>query len=425
MDIESKYNISSYGFLSEYNSETMPLGWDYLLPLQENISVDDGELFRKTVHKIAPPDNELDQLIERIPDLALKDQKFLYAFLGVVQAKYVWAKGEKDTEANIPKHIGKPLHAIGTIMKLPPFFNYYPCTGFNWNLKDPSKPFSLDNIRVIFSLKQKFREHVDNFFLLHIAIEAAGGKCLADMMKAKEYMIKRDNKKLVKVMENVLTSISNIVNIMKQFPVKCSPEAYYSFRHIFNGVYDKEKFPEGIKYEGVECDPILYPSVNAGQSPIIPAFDTFLGVEHQDNDKLIVHGNQQFYHPRHLQFIFDLGRAPVVKTYIESINNKELTTLYQKCAEKILNFRRVHYSIVKTYLYEKMKAHNVDLSDIAKGERHPSDLLNSFINSTQKNHVHTLQIKNRSNPGYILIPIFVVLLSLIFMKFYKSLSQGH
>jgi len=43
---------------------------------------------------------------------------------------------------------------------------------------------------------------------------------------------------------------------------------------------DTVRFPKGLKYEGFGDQNFAYPTVNAGQSAIIGAFDKFFDVEH-------------------------------------------------------------------------------------------------------------------------------------------------
>jgi len=92
-----------------------------------------------------------------------------YSFLANA---YLW---EPDTEPlhRLPRQIAVPYVALSKVVDRPPVLSYAGTQLCNWRRLDPLGPITLDNIAAI----QVFQDLPDEewFWIIHIAIEAAGG----------------------------------------------------------------------------------------------------------------------------------------------------------------------------------------------------------------------------------------------------------
>jgi len=235
-------------------------------------------------------------------------------------------------------------------------------------------------------------------------------------MEAKEYMKKNDKKSLLKIMKKVNQSLYEMSCSMEQFHSKLQVEGFYAFRHIFNGTMDRVRFPNGLKYEGFEGQDFSYPSVNAGQSPIMNVFDRFFNVQHIEDNQEFFKKSRTCILPVHQQFLDDVAQNPNVKTFIESSGDEELASMYKEGIRRFGILRKIHFYIVKKYIFDVMENKKIERKTLARGERDPELLLKTICDSVESTELKIAK-KIRENQFGILVTIGIglILASLPFL----------
>jgi indoleamine 2,3-dioxygenase len=298
-----------------------------------------------------------------------------------------------------------PWYLSSQEIGIPPVLTHAAIDLFNWKLKNPELPFSLENIEPIhfFNIDSEVRESEKWFYLPMIAIEGECGCILHKMEEIYQILEKEDTINTEKVKTNLKFILQKLV---RQFEIlktieRCDPEHFYHLiRPYLAG--SKQKDSPGWYLEGIEMY-IEYGGGSAAQSSLIQAEDIFLGVEHPGDDFL---KSMREYMPEpHKQYLQHQETRPgfaEMKQLINSEDYKPIEELRLLCVEEIKKFRKFHYSIVQKYVMRFNSMTGTGGTDINRN-------LRDYINNTQ-NTIHNQPKSNLSilelTSGDILVTIF-------------------
>ena len=311
----------------------------------------DIEEIASSLHKILANNqitnavNEITQEkdLSKLTNSELERAMLLYSYIGHA---YMW--GKEEVEDTIPENIAVTWYEISEKLDRPPILSYASYALNNWALLDESKPLSLDNIRIL----QNFLSGVDEdwFIMIHVAIEYEAKNVLGSL---KKYYLDEDfeNKNL----EDALTSIKKINEIMNRMPEKCDPYIYYNrVRPYIFGWKNNPATPKGVIYKGVEKykdEPQLFRGETGAQSSIVPALDALLGITHSNDPLREYLDEMRIYMPSEHRGLL----AGLDKFLEEGPKNKvvEHETFVNEIIGEVHQFRNKHLEYAKDYIFDQ------------------------------------------------------------------------
>lgn len=272
----------------------------------------------------------------------------LYSALCIIQAGWLWHRGEKNVKQMIPQNICVPLNQISEKIGIAPILTYYSSCSSNWKLINENGEFTMENLDVIFSMTNDKSER--NFFVNMIEIENHGNELIniaIDYAINSELYLKNDVKNFLNIIKDTLLKIIKILQKIKQGETKCDPNFFYNVLRKFLAGWTNDKlFPN----KGVLCETLGLKQYNGGsaaQSSLFPLIDIMLS-NNLDDDYL---NKMRDYMPlKHADFLRWLKSQPNIKEKIINLNDKELITLYNDCIDILIMFRSSHIKIVHEYI---------------------------------------------------------------------------
>lgn len=298
----------------------------------------------------------------------------------------------------IPPPITLPLLQVSAQLQLPPVLTYSDDVLYNWAHKLPPSPSpvprppALDNIRCL-TLFTGTRDE-EEFYLASARIELRGVEALSLMSAIMDEVFAGDEiavRRIATYLTKIADVTADLTKILGRVREGCNPDAFYNtIRPWFRGADSDTKKRKWI-FEGIELDPELrYPSElsgpSAGQSALIHALDTFLGVDQYSHtnfmDKKLSSSSSnasqppvrpagtatlgsappttavpfldrmQAYMPRHHRaFLRHLASNPrPLRLFVESSGDEKLLAAYNVAVKALKEFRDEHVKIVALYI---------------------------------------------------------------------------
>lgn len=221
----------------------------------------------------------------------------------------------------------------------------------NFRRRDPAAGFAVENLETV----QRFTSHDDErwFVAVHVAIEAAAAPALTACARA-QHAIARDDpegrESLRRGLETMAGSLEVQTEVMRRMTAGNDPAVFASaFRPYFDGF-------EGIVYEGVDAlggEPQSFRGGSGAQSAVLPALDATLGVEHRQTALLSALGEMRSYMPpAHRGAIAAFESGPDVRRYVAARGEEPLVAAFNRCVDRLGEFRRVHFGQVVQYIRE-------------------------------------------------------------------------
>lgn len=183
----------------------------------------------------------------------------------------------------VPKAIGIPLVRVSRMLGIAPVLTYGDTVLWNWELVDPEKPVSMENIRIqnLFTGRDSER----NFYHASAQVEFFG----IDVVRIIERYNRLSRKdvlyipKAARCLNDLESVISGIAEVMGSIRSACDPhEFYWDVRPWFDGADSKGPSSAGWTFEGIPNSQSLDLSgPSAGQSSVIHAVDIFLDIDHK------------------------------------------------------------------------------------------------------------------------------------------------
>ncbi|KAF8911055.1 Indoleamine 2,3-dioxygenase [Gymnopilus junonius] len=188
----------------------------------------------------------------------------------------------------VPKALAVPLVQISRHLRFAPVLTFADTVLWNWELINPERPLSIDNMRFLnlFSgtddernfYESSARAELRGVEILRIIDDYTSLPNISDLTSISK--VGRDLTRLA----GVIDSISDVIQSVR--PV-CDPHVFYwDIRPWFEGSDARGPTEPGWVYEGVEAsEPLDLSGPSAGQSSVMHALDIFLDVDHKLRQK--------------------------------------------------------------------------------------------------------------------------------------------
>ncbi|RMJ25372.1 indoleamine 2,3-dioxygenase [Aspergillus sp. HF37] len=282
-----------------------------------------------------------------------------YTVLGFLAHAYIWG-GDKPSE-KLPPSITRPFLEVSFHLELPPCATFACLCLWNYAVKpgdgDITNP---DNLRAVTSFTGTKDE--EWFYMVSVAIEAAGAKLVPLMMDAIDAVAVNDGPRVAGLLTKFAAEIDDIALILARMDQKCSPAAFYhQLRPFLAGSKNMASagLPKGVFYDhgaGTGEWHEYYGGSNA-QSSLIQTFDIFLGVEHTETGGGYLH-NMRFYMPGpHRRFLELLTKLTNIRAYVLAHEEHSgLRTSYNAAAMSLSRLRNTHMQLVARYIIVASKS---------------------------------------------------------------------
>ena len=337
--INKQFDLSkTHGFLPENQTpDQLRPPYDVLV----NICNELPKLIR--THEIETVIDNL-KLIEIDSETTHAEYQTLYTILCLIQAAYIWHRGETNHTYFVPEQICRPLSIVSKYLGIAPILTHGAVDLYNWRLIDSTKPFELENIQSAFTLTGTRTE--SHFYLVMVAIEHTGRPILDEIIRL-NLMENPTSDQIVRSMEIISAQLDTINSIMKKMYDHCDPDLFYNQLRIFlTGWTNAELFPNGMELRGIGTG-IRYNGGSAAQSSLIQVFDAFLGVKHQSE---FLTSMREYMPIKHKKFIEWVESQPSFTTLFDQLLNDQIIQLHTACVEKLVRFRSIHMGFIRHYI---------------------------------------------------------------------------
>ena len=273
----------------------------------------------------------------------------LMRVLSYAASFYIHYPGEPSVNV-LPKAIASPFVRVANLVERPPILSYASYCLYNFQRELPHLPVELGNIDLLqnFCKASDARRDEDWFILVHVDIEKRAARGLKAMQGFDlGESVESVQKRLTALVESL--ALMNVT--MKRMPEQCDPDVYYlKVRpYIFSF--------ENVIYEGEFGDqPQTFRGETGAQSSIVPAFQTWLGVQHKESLLTTHLKDMRNYMPMaHREFLTNLEQQPTVRDFVLlNMNNLSLRVLYNSCVNQLYEFRRQHLQYAVDYIQKKV-----------------------------------------------------------------------
>ncbi|KAJ3006558.1 UNVERIFIED_CONTAM: hypothetical protein HDU68_004008 [Siphonaria sp. JEL0065] len=304
----------------------------------------------------------------------LREWQRAYLVLSFLGQAYVWGKNE-PAEEKVPKCVSIPWLQTCDKLDMKPIITYAGVELYNFKLLDPSEPWDLSNLCILHTFSCSMDEAW--FFLVSIAIEAAGAPALPAIVKALHAIEEDDLKSLKEALTVVAEVTDKLKGILVRMYEKTDAHVFFNrVRPYMNGWEKSDDLPNGVLYEGVlsakngvpnglKTDIGVYGKYaggSAGQSSLIHVLDAALDVVHapmrgSDPSKAVnfIHEMRNYMPGPHRKFVYAVADSYSIREYVENLSPKtegasDLVALFNKCVEGMKAFRNTHIQMVSVYI---------------------------------------------------------------------------
>ncbi len=300
---------------------------------------------------------------------------------------YVW--GQSNPADRLPAVVAKPWVFVAKKIGRPPVLSYASYALYNWRRLDPNKPIEIGNIVLL----QNFLGGLDEewFILVHVDIEAKAALGLRTMKYTHDAMKKSDDDQTLDHLKTMIDSLVAMNDTLNRMPESCDPYIYYNrVRPYIHGWKDNPALPNGLLYEGVEeyrGKPQFFKGETGAQSTIIPSYDIFLGITHENNPlKKHLDEMRLYMPPNHQRFLESLEKQPSLRKYIfEKTDRKNrFKKLYNDCVQLVTQFRHTHLSYAARYIQKQSQTSLANPTTIGTGGTPFMEYLRKHLTETEK-----------------------------------------
>ena len=337
-----KFNISKKtGFLAEKLSQKLP--GDYF---------NDWELAVRNLPQLTR-DRTVKATIDALPEKEFSTRtlsteaewQWAYVIVSYLGQAYIFdsVEDDKGSVMRLPSKLAIPWHATARHLGVLPAASYAAFVLYNYTLKDPAKPIEAGNLQPIVTFTGSSSESW--FYIVHILEEMAAAPGLDAIMTAYQAISSMDNECLARCLKTIAESLYCMKNTLKRMYDQCTPTYFYNkLRPLFS-------FPEsGLIYSGVSTEVKKYSSVSGAQDSAIPAFSTFLGVKHGQEERELADKFRLYMPAKHREFLEALDQQPSVSSYVQESGDVELIKQYDEAVGALASFRSQHVSLVTSYI---------------------------------------------------------------------------
>lgn len=337
--------------------------------------------------------HDIEKIVEDLPVIAIDgdttddEYKHIYAMLCMIQAAWLWHRGEGNHKDYVPKQICVPLKTVADHLGIPAILTHAAIDLYNWRLRDVSKPPILDNLVSAYTLTGNISESW--FCLVMVAIEYLGAVILKNIVNISIIMHDSNmdgntkNRKIVEHLTAISDRMDEINIVISRMQEKCDPKFFYNtLRKFLSGWTNKELFPVGVKLETI-ADGVRYTGGSAAQSSLIQAIDIFLGITHTDG---YLRDMRNYMPQKHREFLVWLESRPCVRNYID--HDVTIKNLYNDCIDKLTSFRKRHHGLVHTYILKVVQEKQAEKNSALAAEGTGGSNLATFLKEIRDDTVN-------------------------------------
>lgn len=390
-----QFDISPFGFLQYPCVKHL----DIFTDLEEEMQTRKAPNFREFVRHCYANIKTVS-----IDSYSVAELKYIYSLLSMVLHKYVWCNLNEPI-SSVPHNIGLLWWHAANKIGIAPVLTHGSVDLYNWDLKNPDEPFSLDNIVVNYSITGDKSEHW--FYMIMIAIEGMFGELFNEVLKLDVYIETGDSVAILDFLINFGKKMKEINSCFKRIYEQCDPDYFFNTLRIYLHGSARVDSGNGLKIE--KTDIVLnYTGGSAAQSTLVQLWDVLFSVTHDEHSTKFLTEMQSYMPMKHLEFYNFIKSRRSLMEYIESTGSWELQWAANDCIKLIKKFRQIHFSVVHSYVFkfvgldhikiplskeEIEKVNNdIDESQRGTGRTNPIVFLSSMFNDTLLKNMNRLNI---------------------------------
>ncbi|WP_171075398.1 indoleamine 2,3-dioxygenase [Nonomuraea basaltis] len=289
--------------------------------------------------------------IESMPALALDrlescgEQERAMLLLSCLANAYVWGHG--TPARTLPAPVARPLHDLAQLLDRAPIVAHASIVLNNWRRIDETEPLSMSNI----DTQLTFLGGVDEkwFYLATVGVELAGADGLPLLMQAQHAAAAEDHTGLIEALLGVRKVLGRVVDAFLNVERWCD---HYVFYHRIRPFLMGWSAP-GLRFEGVDREPLVLAGGSAAQSSLIQAFDAGLDIQHRDELTAGFLTGMRAYMPGpHRRFLEDLEAGPSVRDFVARHRGTrpQLAEAYNAAVDGLAQLRSQHIGITGRYI---------------------------------------------------------------------------
>jgi indoleamine 2,3-dioxygenase len=257
--------------------------------------------------------------------------------LSVIGTAYVWAGPEPARR--LPPGVAQPWWEAAQRIGRPPIIVHGSLVLNHWRRLDHAGPLTLDNLDTLLTFLGGSDERW--FYLVTVAIEAAGGPSMAALVAAQAAAGRGDIDGVLGVLPAIVRALEAMTAALQRMLDRCDP---YIFYHRVRPYLSS--WPEGgLLYEGADPQPRHYSGGSAAQSSLIQALDAGLGIRHVSP---FLAEMRQYMPPQHRRFVEALETGPSLRAFAAAHpESPALREGVNTCIDLLDAFRQIHmaYSV--------------------------------------------------------------------------------
>ncbi|KAL6693800.1 Indoleamine 2,3-dioxygenase [Trichoderma pleuroticola] len=312
------------------------------------------------------------KLVDKMPVLSIDSMKgcereLRRAHLVLTFMVQFYAHTTPPTESiTIPCSLTVPLLRVSCELNHAPFVTYSDHNLHNWSLKDPhgqgAVPIS-DNIQSQLTLTGTPDEA--GMYLVGLRMELKGAEAL-ELLRLSTKEIEAGNNIDVHRITTFLTQTARVIEELKDILMTTKelvrPEIFFNDIRPWLVGADADKWGRKWVWEGkekVENSKQMLTKVSsptAGQSPLIPTLDAYLGIEEGDSKRSFldrVRGYMDHQHEEYLQIL--RLRKKIIRSFVHDIakqwgTNAPVVVAYNAAVQAMKSLRDAHLVIVTLYI---------------------------------------------------------------------------
>ena len=330
---------------------------------------------RKTVHQLP--------VLEFSEKTLHSDEEWQRALvvLSFLFQGYMWQEGLSGLPSKMPSVLSVPFYTVTQKIGVAPIGLYAGYILYNWYLKDPERPLSIDNLHSMFTFTGT--EDESWFYMIFVQIELDAVPAINAIWEGIAARKAGNTDKLISSLAVIAHTITTMLCTLKRMTEKCDPQTFYvKIRPYFVGTKGLNVLPNGMIYEGVDSKPRECNGSSAGQTTVFQAIDHFIGVQHYGPEAEFLDAMQNYMPRKHREFLQYLSQQVPLRQHVIESRNKELIEHYNATVEALVKFRSHHVIVVTRYMVNQ-RSHCVDSSLKTKGAG--GTLFMSFLKNVRDN----------------------------------------
>ncbi|KAL6788663.1 Indoleamine 2,3-dioxygenase [Trichoderma sp. SZMC 28012] len=312
------------------------------------------------------------KLVDKMPVLSIDnikgcERELRRAHLILTFMVQFYAHTIPPTESiTIPRSLTVPLLCVSRELKHAPFVTYSDHDLHNWSLKDPDGRDAVpmrDNIQSQLTLTGTPDEA--GMYLVGLRMELKGAEAL-ELLGLSTKEIEAGNNIDVDRITTYLTQTTKVIEELKGILLTTKelvrPEIFFNDIRPWLVGADADKWSRKWVWEGKEevenSEQMLtkVSSPTAGQSPLIPTLDAYLGIEEDDSKRSFLDRVRVYMDHQHEEYLQSLRlRKKIVRSFVQSVSkergiNAPVVAAYNAAVQAMKSLRDAHLVIVTLYI---------------------------------------------------------------------------